>query len=88
MIFDMTYTSSLRLDDAMGWQLDAVAKADNLSINDVVRVAVAEYIERRRQDPDFQRRLREIVGRMGSMLAEPLPLKAVGEDDAGIPGTP
>jgi predicted DNA-binding ribbon-helix-helix protein len=76
----MAYTTSLRLDDAVGWQLDAIAKADGISINDIFRVAVAEYIERRRQDPDFQVRLRRAVGRMGSMLSEPPAIEQAPQD--------
>jgi predicted transcriptional regulator len=54
-------TMSLRLDDEQSRQLDAVAMADRTSVSEVIREAIAERIEKRRNDKDFQARLREVI---------------------------
>ncbi len=54
---------SLRLPDEQARALDAIAMADETSVSEVIRSAVADRIERRRADEDFQERLRRAVER-------------------------
>jgi predicted transcriptional regulator len=54
-------TMSLRLDDEQSRQLEAVAMAERTSVSEVVRGAIAERIDKRRNDKDFQARLREVI---------------------------
>lgn len=54
---------SLRLPDEQARALDAIAMADETSVSEVIRSAVADRIERRRADKDFQERLRRAVER-------------------------
>ena len=54
---------SLRLPDEQARALDALAMADETSVSEVIRTAIAERIEKRRADKDFQRRLQHAVER-------------------------
>jgi hypothetical protein len=52
---------TLRLSADKAAELEAVARVDNVPVAEAVRAAIDERIERRRQDKDFQERLRAIV---------------------------
>ena len=56
-------TMSLRIDDEQARALDALAMADEMSVSEVVRTAIADRIEKRRQDNDFQERLQRAIER-------------------------
>jgi predicted DNA-binding protein len=51
--------TTLRLAVELADELAAVARADGMTISDVVREAVGKHIGERRADPDFQERLKE-----------------------------
>jgi post-segregation antitoxin (ccd killing protein) len=53
--------TTLRLAVELADELAAVARADGMTISDVVREALGKHIAERRADPDFQERLK---GRM------------------------
>ena len=50
---------SLRLSDEQGADLEAVSRADNMPISDVVREAIDKHIAARRADKDFQKGLKK-----------------------------
>jgi predicted transcriptional regulator len=52
---------TVRLDTDQASDLEAVAAADGVSIAEVIRQAVADRIETRREDPAFRARIRAIV---------------------------
>lgn len=54
-----TMTLRLPLDQAA--ELEAVARADGVSIAEAVRQAIAAHIEARRKDKGFTRRLRQLI---------------------------
>jgi predicted DNA-binding protein len=54
---------SLRLPDEQARALDAVALAEEKTVADIVRTAIEDCIEGRRNDPDFQERLNRAVER-------------------------
>lgn len=56
-----TKAMTLRLSADKAAELEAVARVDNVPVAEAVRAAIDERIERRRQDKDFQERLRAIV---------------------------
>jgi predicted transcriptional regulator len=56
-------TMSLRLDDDQARALSAVAMAEETSVSDVIRKAIADRIEKVRRDKDFQVRLERAVER-------------------------
>jgi predicted transcriptional regulator len=60
---------SLRLPDEQARALDALAMADETSVSEVIRSAIADRIEQRRTDEDFQERLRRAVERNREALA-------------------
>lgn len=51
--------TSLRLDQDLAADLAAVARADGMTISDVVREAVDKHIAERRADEDFKQRLKK-----------------------------
>ncbi len=54
----MAKTMTLRLDDERAATLELVARADEQSVTEAVRVAIDAHIESRRRDEDFKERLR------------------------------
>ena len=50
-------TTTVRMEASTAEALELVARTDNLSVSEAVRVAVNEYIDSRRADPEFQKRL-------------------------------
>ncbi|MGI8825661.1 MAG: DUF6290 family protein [Chloroflexota bacterium] len=61
-------TMSLRLSQEQADTLEAVAQADGVPVAEAVRTAIAEHIERRRQDKAFQSRLRVSMQRNRTIL--------------------
>lgn len=57
----MTKNLTLRLDDQLAADTEALARADGKSLNETVKEALRETVERRRSDPEFKARLRRIV---------------------------
>jgi predicted transcriptional regulator len=56
-------TMSLRLGDEQARALNALAMAEETSVSEVIRDAIADLIEKRREDKDFQERLKKAVER-------------------------
>ncbi len=56
-------TMSLRLEDDQARALNALAMAEEASVSEVIRDAIADLIEKRRADADFQERLKQAVER-------------------------
>lgn len=57
----MTKNLTVRLPDDLAADAEAVARAEGTSLNETIKDALAEAIERRRKDPEFKKRLRDIV---------------------------
>lgn len=57
----MAKNLTVRLDDQLAAEAEAIARADGKSLNQTVKEALAEAVERRRRDPDFKKRLRRII---------------------------
>jgi hypothetical protein len=49
-------------------KLEAVARAEGISVSDAVREAIAEHIARKRKDKAFRERLRAVVERDREIL--------------------
>ncbi len=54
---------TLRLSAEEAEALEAIAGIDEVSINEEIRQAISAHIEARRQDADFQRRLKASIER-------------------------
>jgi hypothetical protein len=52
---------TVRLDDELAADTEALARAEGQSINETVKTALREAVERRREDPKFKARLRRII---------------------------
>lgn len=59
---------TLRLTAEQADELDAVARADGISVSDAVREAIAGHIERKRKDKVFRERLRAVMERDREIL--------------------
>jgi len=52
---------TVRLDDQLAADTEAVVRAEGKSLNETVKQALVEAVERRRQDPEFRKRLTRII---------------------------
>jgi hypothetical protein len=52
---------TVRLDDDLASDAEALARAEGQSLNETIKVALREAVERRRKDPNFKKRLRRII---------------------------
>ncbi len=52
---------SIRLDDELAADTEALARAEGQSLNETVKTALREAVERRRKDPRFKARVRRII---------------------------
>jgi hypothetical protein len=59
---------TLRLSPEQAHELEAVARAEGISISDAVREAITEHIARKRKDKAFQDRLRAVMDRDREIL--------------------
>ena len=59
---------TLRLSATQADELEAVARAEGISVSDAVRAAITEHIERKRKDKAFRERLRAVMERDREIL--------------------
>ena len=57
----MAKNLTLRLDDELAADTEALARAEGKSLNETVKQALIEAVERRRSDPAFKARLQRII---------------------------
>ena len=57
----MAKNLTVRLDDELAADTEALARAEGKSLNETVKQALGEAVERRRKDPKFKARLRRII---------------------------
>lgn len=57
----MTKHLTVRLDDDLAADTEALARAEGRSLNETVKEALREAIERRRKDPKFRTRIQRII---------------------------
>jgi len=57
----MAKNLTVRLDDDLAADTEALARAEGQSLNETVKTALREAVERRRKDPKFKARLRRII---------------------------
>lgn len=63
-----TRTRTVRLSAEQADALDAMALVDGISTNEELRRAIARHIDARRDDTEFQRRLRASIDRSRSIM--------------------
>ncbi len=59
---------TVRMDAEQAAELEAVAQVDGVPISEAIRQAVTEHIETRRNDEEFQARLRASIERNRKIL--------------------
>lgn len=57
----MAKNLTVRLDDELAADAEALARAEGQSLNETVKIALREAVERRRKDPKFKARVRRII---------------------------
>lgn len=57
----MTKITTIRIDDELKVEVEAVARADAVPVSEVIRAALYRYVAERKSDPQFQIRLRELL---------------------------
>jgi hypothetical protein len=57
----MTKNLTVRLDDDLAADTEALARAEGQSLNETVKSALRDAIERRRADPKFRARVQRII---------------------------
>lgn len=57
----MTKAFTMRLPEDKAAELEAVARADGVSVSEAVREAIDRHIEARRSDEKFQARLTKLI---------------------------
>ena len=62
----MTENRTVRLPDDLAADSEAVARVEGISVNEAVKQALVEAIERRRKDPKFGRTSADSCGRTRS----------------------
>ncbi len=57
----MAKNLTVRLDDDLAADTEALARVEGQSLNETVKQALREAVERRQKDPAFKRRIRQII---------------------------
>lgn len=57
----MTKNLTVRLDDDLAADTEALARAEGQSLNETVKSALRDAVERRRADPEFKARVKRII---------------------------
>jgi len=57
----MPKTMTLRLSDELAADLEAMARVDDVPVSEAIRVAIDERVKARRDDKQFQARLRRLM---------------------------
>jgi hypothetical protein len=57
----MAKNLTVRLDDDLAADTEALARAEGKSLNETVKLALSEAVERRRSDPAFTDHVRRII---------------------------
>jgi Arc/MetJ-type ribon-helix-helix transcriptional regulator len=55
----MDKITTLRIPESMADELAAVARADHISVSEVVREAIENHLTARRSDEEFKKRLKQ-----------------------------
>ncbi len=61
---------TIRLSAEQAEELETVASVDNQPVSEVIRAAIADHIETRRRDDQFQQGLRERLQRAERLLKD------------------
>lgn len=57
----MAKNMTIRLDDELAADTEALARAEGQSLNETVKQALREAVDKRRGDPEFKARIKRIL---------------------------
>ena len=57
----MTKNMTVRLPDDLAADAEALARVEGKSVNETIKDALTEAVERKRRDPKFKARVRKII---------------------------
>ena len=57
----MTKNMTVRLPDDLAADAEALARVEGKSVNETIKDALTDAVERRRKDPKFRARVRQII---------------------------
>jgi Arc/MetJ family transcription regulator len=57
----MTKNLTVRLDEELAADTEALARAEGNSLNETVKLALRDAVKKRREDPEFRARVRRII---------------------------
>lgn len=64
----MAKNFTVRLPDDVAADAEALARAEGKSLNETVKTALIEAVERRRKDPEFKKTIKKIIDRDRELL--------------------
>jgi predicted transcriptional regulator len=64
----MTKAMTLRLQDELARELEAVARVENITVSEAVRRAITEHVAAKRADREFQERLDRFMNENQAIL--------------------
>ena len=64
----MAKAMTLRLNDELARELEAVARVEDITVSEAVREAIAEHVRAKRSDREFQARLDRFIQENQSIL--------------------
>ena len=64
-----TKSMTLRIDENLAERVRTIAEVEDTTVSDVIRDALAEHVERRRSDPEFQAMLKRNLRRHEELLS-------------------
>jgi predicted transcriptional regulator len=59
---------TIRLSQDQADALETVANVENLPVSEVIRAAIAQHVQTRAKDPEFQHSLRDRINRAQQLL--------------------
>lgn len=59
---------TLRMDEGLAENVQAIAEVEGTTVTDVIRTAISEHVDRRKADPEFQRMLKRNIERHAQLL--------------------
>lgn len=65
-----TKALTIRLSTEQADALETVARVENLAISEVIRAAISDHIENRKNDPTFQDSLRARIERAQKLIGD------------------
>jgi predicted transcriptional regulator len=67
-VFAMSKAMTLRLQDELARELEAIARVEDITVSEAVRQAITEHVQAKRSDRAFQERLDRFMNENQAIL--------------------